>query len=79
MASIKKQSTKQKQDQFLLIMKSYGLSSPQAIKERILWKHIKMIVINLFGETEENKKLMEVHDFHWRLAEQQENKSKLKS
>lgn len=76
MTTIKK---KQYEDQFSKIQKSYGLRSPRAIKERILWKHIKMVSLSLFGDTPENKKLMAQHDLHWSIAEREEKKPKRKS
>jgi hypothetical protein len=57
---------------YVLSAIKYGVMSPDQVKMRILWENIRSLVKVTFGETPENKKIMDAYQLEWKLAEEEE-------
>lgn len=60
-----------KKKEFNALKGSYGLKTPRQIKERILWEHIKLLVLDAYPGSEQ---AIKQYDHQWKLLEEVENK-----
>lgn len=58
--------------QFEALTRSYGLTSTRQIKERIIWKHVKLLMQHAY-DTPETAKALAHYDTHWKILEEFEN------
>lgn len=58
--------------QFETLQRSYGLTTPAQIKERILWKHLKLLIRKAYDGPETVKSLA-YYDKQWEVLEEIEN------
>jgi len=47
----------------------YKLDTPEQIQMRIIWIHLKQLTLQTFGDTAENKAILDKHDSQWKLCE----------
>lgn len=55
--------------QFIEIQSRYGLSTPEQIKNRIMWIHLKAITQNLFGNSAGNESQLFKYDREFKVCE----------
>jgi hypothetical protein len=61
------------QKPFTEVAARYGLSTPNQVKQRIMWNNIKALVTHAFGKSPENDRLMARYESEWKEAEKEEN------
>jgi len=59
-------------EQFAALQRSYGLTTPRQIKDRILWKHIKLLMKSAY-DSPETEATLHHYNTQWKLLEQVEN------
>lgn len=70
----KARQIEQAQMQLLLQkLQKRSLTNPRQLKERIIWEHLKVLVLHTKGETQENKNILQGYEYQFRLAEVAEN------
>lgn len=53
--------------------KLYGMKDPQQVKMRILWMAVKQLLAGTFGDTTQNRKVIQEFDDHWKVCEREES------
>lgn len=61
---------------FAKLQKSYGLTDPAQIKERIILNNVLAIAQAVHGDDENNRRLMRIYESQFKLCEMQENMNK---
>lgn len=56
---------------YLEVAGRYGLSTPQQIKDRIMWNSLKAIICHLYDD-DESKKLVERYEADFRTCEKEQ-------
>lgn len=54
-------------------LRARNLTDPRQLKERIIWDHLKMLVLEIMGKHPLNKDLVDRYEFQFKLAETAEN------
>lgn len=59
---------------FDTVAEKYGLTTTQQVKERILWDNLKAIIINLYGDDPQNRKILDRYQSEWKACEKEEKR-----
>lgn len=62
------------EQQFETLQRSYGLTTTRQIKDRILWKHLKLLISKAY-DGPETKEALTQYDKQWKVLEEIENQN----
>lgn len=54
------------------LIKKYGSRDPQSIKLRIIWMTLKQVLLQYFGDSPTNRKILKSFDDDWKKVERHE-------